>query len=75
MREIKKVNPSTCVYCRMETTNPHVDHRIPRVLGGNATPQNAVIACSWCNLSKGPRPYPVNPPPGYVGPWPPDHWD
>lgn len=67
-------NPSTCVYCRMETDRPQIDHVIPRSRGGNATIDNAQTTCPWCNPSKGARDYPVNPPPGYEGPWPPPWW-
>jgi RHS repeat-associated protein len=67
-------NPNTCVYCRMETDSPQVDHSIPRSRGGNATPENAQTTCPHCNASKGARDYPVTPPPGYRGPWPPPHW-
>jgi len=32
--------------------NPHVDHVTPLVQGGTNTPDNLVIACASCNLSK-----------------------
>lgn len=67
-------NPSTCVFCRMMTDTPQVDHAIPRVLGGDATIENGQTACPFCNASKGPRPFPVNPPPDYVGRFPPAWW-
>ena len=67
-------NPDTCVYCRMTTGAPQVDHSIPKALGGNATIDNAQTTCPWCNASKGARPFPVNPPPGYQGAWPPYWW-
>jgi RHS repeat-associated protein len=68
-------NPTrTCVYCKMEGTGNMVDHAIAKVKGGDATLSNAQITCSHCNLSKGARSYPVTPPPGYVGDWPPGHW-
>lgn len=67
-------NPSTCVYCHMETDSPQVDHAIPRAQGGNATLENAQTTCGWCNASKGARDFPVNPPPGYEGAWPPEWW-
>ncbi|MDO3520323.1 RHS repeat-associated core domain-containing protein [Ralstonia pseudosolanacearum] len=71
----KAENPlSTCVYCRMEGTATQVDHAIPKVRGGNATLDNAQLACPHCNASKGARDFPVNPPPGYRGDWPPSHW-
>jgi hypothetical protein len=67
-------NPSTCVYCRMETNSPQVDHAIPRARGGDATLENAQTTCRHCNASKGMRDYPRSPPPGYRGPWPPPWW-
>ncbi len=67
-------NPGTCVYCRMETNRPQVDHSIPMSRGGNATLDNAQTTCWWCNASKGARDFPVNPPPGFRGFWPPGWW-
>jgi hypothetical protein len=67
-------NPATCVFCRMETTRPQVDHSVPRSRGGNATIGNAQTACPHCNASKGPGDFPRTPPPGYRGPWPPSWW-
>ncbi len=67
-------NPDTCVYCQMSTEAPQVDHAIPRALGGDATLENAQTTCAWCNASKGARAFPVNPPPGFEGPWPPSWW-
>lgn len=73
-REALEENPSTCVYCRMETNAPQVDHAIPLSRGGNATLDNAQTTCPWCNASKGARDFPVNPPSGYRGAWPPWWW-
>lgn len=71
----KAENPSaTCVYCRQEGAATQVDHAIPKANGGNATLDNAQLACPHCNASKGAREFPVNPPPGYRGEWPPKHW-
>ena len=67
-------NPSTCVYCRMKTDRPQVDHSIPKSCGGNATIDNAQTTCTHCNASKGARDFPVTPPGGYEGPWPPPWW-
>jgi 5-methylcytosine-specific restriction endonuclease McrA len=64
-------NPSTCVYCRMETDSPQIDHAVPRWRGGNATIDNAQTTCGWCNASNGARDFPANPPPGFAGGWPP----
>ncbi|MBD3771892.1 MAG: HNH endonuclease, partial [Rhodobacterales bacterium] len=71
----KAENPTaTCVYCRRPGTGTQVDHAIPRAKGGNATLENAQLACKHCNPSKGAGEYPKTPPPGYRGKWPPDHW-
>jgi RHS repeat-associated protein len=67
-------NSGTCVYCRVETEVPQVDHAIPRARGGNATLENAQTTCPHCNASKGARDFPVTPPDGYEGPWPPQWW-
>ncbi len=64
----------TCVWCLMESDTPHIDHAIPKSKHGNATLDNAQVACAHCNLSRGNRPGPVTPPPGYEGPWPLSHW-
>lgn len=73
-RQALEENPSTCVYCRMETNAPQVDHAVPLSRGGNATLDNAQTTCAWCNASKGARDFPVNPPSGYRGAWPPWWW-
>lgn len=71
----KAENPSsTCVCCRKEVTGTQVDHAISKARGGDATLENAQMACPHCNASKGARDFPVNPPPGYRGEWPPSHW-
>jgi RHS repeat-associated protein len=67
-------NPDICVYCRMDTISPQVDHAIPKSRGGNATIENAQTACPHCNASKGARDFPVTAPPGFVGDWPPGWW-
>lgn len=64
-------NGDTCVYCHMETDSPQVDHSIPRSRGGDATIENAQTTCAHCNASKGARDFPVTPPEGYEGEWPP----
>jgi RHS repeat-associated protein len=71
----KGENPlSICVYCRRAGVATQVDHAIPKARGGNATLENSQLACPHCNASKGARDFPVNPPPGYRGEWPPSHW-
>ncbi len=67
-------NPGrVCVFCRRPGTALQVDHAIPKALGGNATIENAQLACPHCNQSKGGhRLFPLNPPPEYSGNWPPN---
>ncbi len=67
-------NPDICVYCRMKTDKPQVDHVVPKSRGGNTDLDNGQTTCPWCNNSKNNRDYPVNPPKGYTGKWPPLHW-
>lgn len=65
---------STCVYCGRPEAGSQIDHAIPRSRGGDATLDNAQLTCDWCNRSKGNSDYPKNPPPDYVGQWPPPWW-
>lgn len=49
-----------CIYCQRagdESKGPdgrvwHVDHGYPRILGGDDDPENLILACATCNLSK-----------------------
>lgn len=45
----------TCQYCgaRAPQTELHVDHVIPKALGGDDKPGNLVAACKECNAGKG----------------------
>ena len=42
-----------CFYCGCKLTEWHVEHVTPLALGGSNGPENIVIACPRCNLSKG----------------------
>jgi 5-methylcytosine-specific restriction endonuclease McrA len=42
-----------CFYCHEALGRYHVDHVIPLSKGGSNGPENLVIACPACNLSKG----------------------
>ncbi|MFT4297041.1 MAG: RHS repeat-associated core domain-containing protein [Micropruina sp.] len=70
---VEGAKPDTCSYCQQNPAE-HLDHVIPRSKKGDLSPANLTPACSWCNLSKGARPAPVNPPPDYTGEWPPSFW-
>lgn len=41
-----------CYYCSCKLTEYHIDHVIPLSRGGSDHPDNMVLACSFCNLSK-----------------------
>lgn len=50
----------TCVYCGKSlldepSANVHLDHRIPRQLGGSNDASNLVTACRSCNCARGCR--------------------
>ena len=43
-----------CFYCRAKVgSGYHVDHVVPLFLGGSDGPENIVISCPACNMSKG----------------------
>jgi len=43
-----------CYWCKAKVGDTyHVDHVMPVILGGSNGPENLVIACPTCNLSKG----------------------
>ena len=42
-----------CYWCGKKVMDYHVDHVIPLSRGGSNGPENLVIACPSCNLSKG----------------------
>jgi 5-methylcytosine-specific restriction endonuclease McrA len=48
-----------CEYCRMHQSLQgatfHVEHIIPRAVGGNNEPMNLCLACPSCNLHKSSR--------------------
>ena len=43
----------TCGRSTSAWRKKHVDHAIPTPLGGSNGPENIVITCAACNLSKG----------------------
>lgn len=53
---LRDLQGGRCAYCR-ETVGatPHVDHIMPRALGGSNERANLQLTCSTCNLSKNAR--------------------
>lgn len=43
---------SICQYCGAETKNGHVDHVVPRLIGGPSLAYNLVYSCCPCNVRK-----------------------
>jgi hypothetical protein len=48
-----------CEYCRMhqalQGATFHIEHILPKSVGGNDAPENLALACPSCNLSKSAR--------------------
>jgi len=54
-RDVFARSEGRCHYCRMKLTLDgrwHVEHMVPRALGGEDGPGNLVAACGRCNLTK-----------------------
>ena len=54
-REVFARSEGRCHYCRMCLALDgcwHVEHQLPRALGGDDSPSNLVAACAPCNLAK-----------------------
>jgi 5-methylcytosine-specific restriction endonuclease McrA len=54
-REIFRRDNHTCQYCGHKSSNPTIDHVMPRHRGGQHTWSNLVTACPACNRKKGGR--------------------
>jgi 5-methylcytosine-specific restriction endonuclease McrA len=55
-RDQYKAQRAKCYWCGINVGNVyHVDHVIPLSRGGSNGPENIVIACPHCNLSKSNR--------------------
>lgn len=52
---LMKVQKGRCGYCRtkLEPGKIHIDHVMPRALGGSNRRSNLQLLCEACNLSKG----------------------
>lgn len=53
----RKCQNDRCWYCGnpFGDQTPHLEHQVPRALGGRNNIANLVLACAPCNLSKGAR--------------------
>ena len=54
--EVMERDGRKCVYCGCEEGPFHLDHVKPVSAGGAGSPDNLVVACASCNLSKGAKP-------------------
>jgi hypothetical protein len=57
-REVFERSEGRCLYCRAKLTLDgrwHVEHQLPRALGGGDDASNLVAACAPCNIAKGAR--------------------
>jgi 5-methylcytosine-specific restriction endonuclease McrA len=57
-RQVFERSGGRCHYCRSVLTLDgrwHVEHMVPRALGGGEAAANLVAACAPCNLAKGDR--------------------
>lgn len=53
VQEIYQEQRGRCYYCNKKVRDTyHVDHVVPLSQGGEDSPDNLVIACPECNLSK-----------------------
>lgn len=53
IRSQRKRQKGRCFWCHAKLDAYHVDHVMPLVLRGSNGPENLVIACPACNMSKG----------------------
>lgn len=58
-RQVHERSSGRCHYCgcdlKLESSSWHVEHQMPRALGGGDGMPNLVAACATCNLRKGDR--------------------
>src|ERR1700722_9972714 len=64
-RLVRQRADSRCEYCRLPQSAIdiafHIEHIRPRQHGGGDEPENLALACSYCNLCKGPNLVGVDP--------------
>lgn len=52
-RQVYERDGSVCHYCGTKDGPFQIDHVVPVSRGGNHGLSNLVVACQWCNCSKG----------------------
>lgn len=64
-RRVRERARDRCEYCgiaqALHEATFHIDHVVPRVLGGETSLKNLALACVSCSLRKGPRRTAVDP--------------
>lgn len=55
-KQVLTQDGEVCCYCGDQEGPFHVDHIVPRALGGDDRLDNLCVACAPCNLSKGAKP-------------------
>jgi hypothetical protein len=53
--QIMERDGAVCIYCGCTDGPFHIDHVQPVARGGTDDPSNLVVACAFCNMSKGPK--------------------
>lgn len=57
IRRIMILQKGKCTWCLCDLGDekPHVDHKVPMILGGSNGPENLQLLHKVCNLAKGPK--------------------
>jgi 5-methylcytosine-specific restriction endonuclease McrA len=56
LAELSEIQKGRCAYCREKISGrPHIDHIMPKSLGGSNDRSNLQLTCSTCNLTKNAR--------------------
>jgi 5-methylcytosine-specific restriction endonuclease McrA len=53
--KVFKVHGHVCAYCGTDEGQMHIDHIIPRKVGGDHNMENLQVLCKSCNLRKAAR--------------------
>ncbi len=53
--KVFKIHGHVCAYCGTDEGQMHIDHIIPRKVGGDHSIENLQVLCKSCNLRKAAR--------------------